>query len=359
MKKFFVLLTLIVIFALFSLPVAAEESVDEYISDFEEILPDELSGITEHPSELTEALGIKAVLRSVAVALSGGKSRLVSFFLLLLGITVMLAVPVPFGEKISSAVSTGVGIVGSVMIFTSLSGIFSEVTDTLLRVSRFFTSLIPVVVGVTSLGGGTATAGVQAAGMYTTVSLVGRAASGLLLPIAGFGFSMSLLSAFGSDSIGSLSKGIKSIFMWLIGILTALIGGTLSLQTMISAAADSAAMRAARYMASGLIPVVGSTVSGALSTLAAGISYAKGVIGAGAILVIISIVLAPLLTLLTYRLALSIAVIVGEMVGASAASRIFNAYRFSLDTLTAVYALSSIIYILEIILFAKVGVALL
>ena len=112
-------------------------------------------------------------------------------------------------------------------------------------------------------------------------------------------------------------------------------------------------------MASGLIPVVGSTVSGALSTLAAGISYSKGVIGAGAIFVIISIVLAPLVSLLAYRFALSLASMLAEMLGACAASRIFTAFRFSLDSLTAVYALSSIIYILEIILFAKAGVALL
>ncbi len=359
MKKLFVLLTIIVILPLFTLNAAAEESADEYISEFENLLPEELSGITEDTGRLTESLGIESLLGGIYAALSGRRSAVVGFFLSLVGMTVLLALPLPFGERISSAVSTGVGVICAVMIFTSLSGIFAEVSETLLSVSEFFSSMIPIAVGVTSLGGGAATAGVQAAGMYTTVSLVGRAASGLLLPIAGFGFSMSLLSAFGSEGVSSLSKGIKSLFMWLIGILTALIGGTLSLQTMISAAADSAAMRAARYMASGLIPVVGSTVSGALSTLAAGISYAKGVIGAGAILVIISIVLAPLVSLLAYRLALSLASMLAEMVGAGSAVRIFTAFRFSLDTLTAVYALSSIIYILEIILFAKVGSGLL
>lgn len=359
MKKLFILLTIIVILPVFTLSASAEESAEEYISDFENILPDELSGITEDTGRITEGLGIESLLSDIASALSGEKSAIVGFFLSLIGMTVLLALPLPFGERISSAVTTGVGLVASVMIFTSLSGVFSEVSDTLLRLSEFFASLIPIAVGVTSLGGGVATAGVQAAGMYTTVSLVGRAASGLLLPIAGFGFSMSLLSAFGNEGISSLTKGLKSLFMWLIGILTALIGGTLALQTLISTAQDSAAMRAARYMASGLIPVVGSTVSGALSTLAAGISYAKGVIGTGAILVIISVVLAPLASLLAYRLALSLAAMIAEMVGAGTAARIFTAFRFSLDTLTAVYALSSIIYILEIILFAKAGTALL
>ncbi len=359
MKKLFILLTIIVILPLFTLPASAEESAEGYVDRFEKLLPDELSGITDDTSELTERLGLKSIFWDISAALSGSRTAVVSFFLSLVGITALLALPLPFGERIATAVTTGVGTIGAVMIFSLLSGIFTEVTDTLSHVSEFFATLIPVAVGVTALGGGAATAGVQAAGMYTTVSLVGRAASGLLLPIAGFGFSMSLLSAFGNDGVASLTRGIKSLFMWLIGIMTALIGGTLSLQTMISAAQDSATMRAARYMASGLIPVVGSTVSGALSTLATGVSYAKGVIGAGAILAIISIVIAPLVSLLAYRLALSVASMLADTVGAGTASRIFTAFRFSLDTLTAVYALSSIIYILEIILFVKAGVALL
>ncbi|MBE6532273.1 MAG: hypothetical protein E7676_02040 [Ruminococcaceae bacterium] len=359
MKKLFVLLTIIVIFPLFSLQTYAEESVDKYISDFGELIPGEISSMLDDTGKLSESVGIEAVLRDIYLSLSGKKNEISSFFLSLLGISAILALPLGLNEKISSAVTVGIGVISSVLIFSSLSDLFLELGDTLLRVSELFTSLIPIMVGVTSLGGGAASATVQATGMYTTVSLVGRAASGLLLPIAGFGFAMSLISAFGNESVASIIKGVKSLFMWLIGILTALIGGTLSLQTMISAAADSAAMRAARYMASGLIPVVGATVSGALSTLAAGISYAKGIIGAGGIIAILSIVGAPLITLIAYRLALSVASMVAELCGASLAVRIFTSYRFSLDTLTAVYALSSIIYILEIILFIKVGVALL
>ena len=359
MKKLFVLLTIIVIFVVFSISSSAEESAEDYISDAKEVLPDEISALLEDADAMTEAIGIEAVLRDIYLSLSGEKNGILAFFLSLLGISALLSLPLGLGEKISSAVTVGIGIISSLLIFSSLSGLFSGVSDTLYRVSELFTSLIPIMVGVTSLGGGAATAGVQAAGMYTTASLVGRAASWILLPIAGFGLAMSLISAFGNDATASITKGVKSLFMWIIGMLTALVGGTISLQTMISAAADSAAMRAARYMASGLIPVVGATVSGALSTLAAGISYAKGIIGAGGILAILSIISAPLVTLLGYRLALSVASMVAELVSSTTATRIFNAYRFSLDTLTAVYALSSIIYILEIILFAKVGVALL
>ena len=358
MRKFAILLTILVFLALFAFPVSAEE-VDSYIKDFGEILPDEFSDVGTDTEKISERLGIERILADLAGALRGEGSAVLGFFLTLVGFVALMALPLPSNEKISAATRACVGVLASVAIFSSLSGIFEGISATLDEISGFFASLIPIAVGVTALGGGASTAAVQATGMYTTVSLIGWVSETLMLPLVGLGFAMSMLSAFGSDSISALSRGIKSLFVWIIGILTALLGGTISLQTMISTAQDSAAMRTARYMASGLIPVVGSTVSGALSTLASGVSYAKGVIGAGAIAVIISVVLAPLVTLLAYRLALTVALMIATSVGAGEAGTIFGAFRFSLDTVTALYALSSIIYILEIIIFAKAGVALL
>ena len=355
MRKIYFLLTLIVILPLFSLSVSAEGRVDKYIGEFENILPEQLRDTAKDPEKLTDSLGLESLLAALAEAISGESGRVAKFFASLLGITVLMSVPLTSNENIASAVRCGVGVVGSVLIFSLLSGAICEISASLEEISSFFASLIPVAVGVSALGGAVATASVQAVGMYTTVSLVGRSASAVMLPLVGFGFATSMLTSLGSDHVGAISKGIKSVFGWLIGIMTALIGGTLSLQTMISAAQDSAAMRTARYMASGLIPVVGSTVSGALSTLASGISYAKGVIGAGAIAAIISIAVAPLVSLLLYRFALSGASMIATMLGAREADGIFTSFRFSLDALTALYALSSIIYILEIIIFAKAG----
>jgi stage III sporulation protein AE len=118
-------------------------------------------------------------------------------------------------------------------------------------------------------------------------------------------------------------------------------------------------MSAAKYAASGMIPVVGSTVAGALSTLASGLSYAKGIIGVGAIVVIVGIIISPLVLLLLHRLALSLALILADFLGVSGASRIFGAFRASFDSLIAVYALCSVLYIFNAVLFMKSGVALL
>ena len=140
-------------------------------------------------------------------------------------------------------------------------------------------------------------------------------------------------------------------------MFTALLTAAYSLQTIISSAADSAAMRAAKYAASGMIPVVGGAVSGALSTLTSGLSYVKSVIGAGAVVSVVSIVLSPLVIMLLYRAALSLSSSICSLFSSDVAVKILHAYRAALDSLIAVYALSSCVIIFEIILFMKSGVS--
>jgi hypothetical protein len=107
-----------------------------------------------------------------------------------------------------------------------------------------------------------------------------------------------------------------------------------------------------------MIPVVGSSVSGALSTLAAGLTYAKSFIGVGAILVIVTLALSPLILLLLYRFALSAVITFSDFVGLGGI-KIFGAYRFVIDSVVTLYALSALVYVIEIILFIKCGVSVL
>lgn len=357
MRKICFLLIIVVILPLFSLSVSAEGEVDDYLSEFEGILPESLSGITE-VDKLAEMVSIKGLISTLFSAIKGESAGAVSFFLLLLGCVALTSMAEAISGKMGEEVSSAVGIVSSVLIFSSIRQIHIGVSESLDRVSSFFASLIPITAGVTALGGGSDTAAAQSSAMYMTVSLLGRFGVEIFGAILSLGLAVGLLSAFGSDEISAISKGIRGVFFWLLGIFTTLITGSFALQTLVSTAQDSISVRAAKYMASGLIPVVGSTVSGALSTLASGISYVKGIIGTGAVVGIIILIISPLATLLLYRLALSVALMVSDFVGKGAA-KILLAYRFSLDLLVALYALSALIYVFEIVLFIKIGVALL
>lgn len=356
MKKILIMLTILVIFPLFSLICSAEGDAEEYILEFENILPDDFCGISEG-DKLIDAASPESLLTYLVDGISGEKSKIIQFLLTLLGSCALISLASVGAGPLSEQVQTGVCIITSLLVFSQLEPLLGTVTDTVTKLSRFFASLIPITLGITSLGGGGATASVQAVGMYTALSSVGGIGGQIFISLCGFGLAMSLLSAFGGEGIGSVCRGFRGLFNWVCGIFTALITAAFSLQTIVASSVDRGAMRAIKYAASGLIPVVGSTVSGAISTLASGLSYAKGIIGGGAILVMLYMAILPLALLLIYRLALTLAGIFADFSGSAVASRMLSSYRFALDMTVTVYALSALIYLFEIIIFTLIGVS--
>ncbi len=358
MKKLAILLTIIVILPLFSLSVSAESDAEDYINEFENSLPDGFSGVTDDEGELIEMLSARSLFTEIISVITDNGGQVLGFFLRLLGCALLLSAASLCHEKFARHTEAAVGIICSLIIFDSLGPLFVTVEDTLSGISEFFAALIPITVGITALGGSVSSAGVQATGMYTAMSAVGSLGGGLFMAISSFGLAMSLLSSLGNEGISSITGGVKTLFNRITGIFTALLTAAFSLQTIIASAADSAAMRAAKYAASGLIPIVGTTVAGAISTITAGMSYAKSIVGGGAIAVIIYMALAPLALLLLYRLALSLVVIFSDFTGAKGASRLFSSYRFALDMTVTVYSLSTLVYLFMVVIFIRIGATL-
>ena len=74
---------------------------------------------------------------------------------------------------------------------------------------------------------------------------------------------------------------------------------------------------------------------------------------------IVASAVGPLAVLLLYRLSFTVGLKLCESFSASRSASVLKAFASSLDALIAVYSLAVIIYVFEIILFIKSGVALL
>lgn len=358
MKKYIFLLSIVVIILAFPCFASAEKTPEDYILEFKSILPEESSGIVENSDVLLSRFSIKGLLKEIASAVSDEGSDVVAFALTLLGLVTISALASNCHESFRAQTEAAVGVIASLSVFPTVNEAFSSISASLSALGEFFTALTPITVGMTALGGGNATAGVQAGGMYTALTIVGGVGSRLFLALSSFGLAIASTSALGNKSASAVGKGIKGLFNWAIGIFTTTITAIFSLQTLVASAADSAAMRTAKYMATGLIPVVGSAVSGALATLASGLTYAKSLVGGGAIAVLVSMALSPLIMLLIYRLVFTAAISISTLVGAESCANSFTAYRFAFDMTISAYVLSVILYLFQIILFIKVGVAL-
>ena len=164
-------------------------------------------------------------------------------------------------------------------------------------------------------------------------------------------FSLSMVSALDTGGItDGAVKGIRGIFNFLIGLSSLFIVGILGAQTLIAVSADNLAIKSAKYALSGMIPVVGGMVSGALTTLISGVKLLSSTVGAVSVIALFSVVGVPLVRLLFFRFCLFLCITVSSFSGGGFGARLFTSMRGALDTLIAVFASSTLIYALEIII---------
>ncbi len=344
------ILLIVTLVLCFGFSVSAES--EDYLNEFSAIIPDRFSEKFDNYDSLAEAVGINSLVEIVLGELSGEGGQIVSFYFLLLGILALASVSTFGAHGMKLGVRRALSILFCAAMLAAVFPILSSLQKSLAEANSFFSSAAPILCAVNAAGGGVGSAAVGAAGMSISSALVGTVASKLLPFVAVFGFAASLLKSFGGADV--IVAGAKNIYTRILGALTFLISITISMQSIIASAEDSAAMRAAKYGISTMLPAVGGVVSSALGTLTGGLSYVKSVVGASALAVILYIFLSPLIILFLYRIGISVALAVSELIGVKEAVP-FGTFLSVLDAFTASYVLSALTYILQIILFMRGG----
>ena len=333
-----------------------ESKINSIIDEFYHALPEEFGDITDIQSA-GERVGVKSVLGGVIRAVKGRGSEISVFLLTLLGISMMSTLGSLAGSEIGTYSTRAVGVVSSALLFERLLFLVTGATESLNEIGDFFGAVIPVSIAVNSFGVSPTTASMQAVGMGVTLGAYSFISRKVLTVVASAIFVTS--AASGIDPMFSrISKSVKNVFLWLIGIFSVLVGATFSLQSVIAASADSAVVRGARFAISGSVPIVGNTVSGALGIVTGGVSYARGLVGGGAIAVIITLMLTPLVTLFLYRICLRIGIFLCSICSVDGLEGVLASFSGAVDAILATYALTITVYIVELLAFLKGGASI-
>ena len=354
MKKIYGIFIALTLFLTLSVSATALEP-EEVITEFEDAIPED-SPFSELDTEsIYSAISPAAILNLIRDGLLGKKSELSAFAITLFALTVLslLSGLVPVGSL--SFIRASLSVVLSSVSALSALPVLRAVCTSLSECDGIFLSISSVFSSLTLASGGALGSAAGASSAVIISSLTAAISSRLLPLIAATSFASSILSSLGGDT--RLAIGASKLYSRALGILTLLIGIIISTQGIATASADSAAIRAIKYGAQSAIPLVGGAVSSTLSLLAGGLGYAKGLIGAGAVGILLYTFLAPLALLFAYRLIVGVARGCAELIGAPDLASL-GALAGFFDALIASVALSGALYLLEIIIFLTCGVNL-
>lgn len=244
------------------------------------------------------------------------------------------------GSSVSEIYNTAGILTVILSVYGCIDTAIAIITSALETLSVFMLSYIPIFASVTASAGHFAAAGSYYGSDLFLCECIAFASKTLLMPLVSVLTAMSVTGAINPDMrLGRVSFTVKKAVQWILGILTTLFTGLLTIQSTVGASADSLRSKAVRLTASSFIPFVGGAVSESYSAIKGSIGVIKTGTGAVGVIIIAIIVIPPIIAVIADRAAISLGKLFCEMLGLDRTAALLD----ELGTVLAI-AMSVLIY---------------
>lgn len=343
---------------LFSLPAYAW-TPEEAETDFFEALPPLVR--EEFPKEdfpTADDFGIDYYLTYIVRLATGEGNDFFSTLFSILFIVLVSALATRLSGKSAPAVELLLTAVTAMLLYGLSSEVFSAVGSYLSDTATFGEALLPVFTALYAAGGNAAAAVSSGASFTLFLSALTVLSDRFLFPLIRILFVFSLVGEIkGGVDLSGFSATLRKTYTTVLSFTGVLFSFVMSAQGLLSASADNLTARSAKFAVQQMIPIVGGTVSGALGTVAASVSYFRTAIGGAAVVAILILTLPVLLRVFLSRLAFSVGRSAARLVGASTAERVLSDFCGIYDMLLASVTLAAVAFILISAAFAKCAAA--
>ena len=323
-------------------------------NSFRELIESVLSG--ENP------LTPDTVLHAIAEAVTGSLSGI----LLTMITIVVLSLLGGLGESLES-LSSGFAKSGtSQLIYWSvyggivvtlgfaINGVITSARETINGIASLINYTFPIFVTLlTALGG---TSGVSVLAPVTL--MINGAVSGIILSVVmPLFYATVVFTVVGNMSdnvrLGKLTKALKSVGGWILGITFGVITTVVAVQGIVGAGMDTIVLKSAKFALSSYIPILGGYLSEGFDLVLASCILIKNAFGLSVFVILLSIVIAPLVKILLLSLALKLVAGLIEPVSDSKISELLYSTASNLNLLLS--ACAGMAFIVFIILLLVIG----
>ena len=356
-----------VLSVLFCLPCGATELIDGEYGRFTDALPDSLTsrlpdGVGEDPSSdaaaLTEWSYISDYLVSV---LDPGVRRALQILASLMGLILISSAISSLcssfdghGSRLLSVCSGAAVCAAAVSVqYDILLGVATYLSD----LSSLMNAMLPLTVSLYALGGNVAAAGVSGSAFGVFLNVCENLLGSTVIPFAGVCIAFALLSSMPSGVdmrgiIGAVKKTYATVLSFIMMLFSVLLGA----QSALAAASDSVSVRAAKFVAGSVIPVLGGSVGESVRVLATGIGVLRKSTGVFGIMLIVLLFLPVLISLLLARAVNGIAASFAGLLGCDREKAVLSELSSVFGYISGVMAMCSVSFIFALTLLVSAGV---
>lgn len=214
---------------------------------------------------------------------------------------------------------------GAGIAAAAVGEVLDETLGSLSSAANFAVVFIPAFTGIAAVLGHVSTASAVNSSVLAATQLFSQLTVNLLAPMCGTLLGISAAGAANPQiKLDKLADVVRKLVTWGITLVMTVFMSVLSTQTLVASAADNAAIKAAKFVVSQGVPIVGGTISDSVNMFSGGIAALKGSVGTYGIIAAAAIILPVLVELICYRLALYFAETAAEIFGLKELAALFK-----------------------------------
>jgi len=225
------------------------------------------------------------------------------------------------GDTVSSkGMSKVYGIISTLICVGIISepvcSCIQSVSDTLICGGNFMVSYVPVFSGLVAASGNISSAGSYSVIIFAVCEISTQIASKILMPLLGLCLAMTVVESINpAISLSGITDGIKKAAVWGIGFIMTVFVGLLTIQSVIGVSADTVSAKAAKFVVSSVVPVVGGAISDAYSAIKGSLGILKSGVGSYGIAALLLTMLPSIISVVLLEAAVWCGAIVSEIFG--------------------------------------------
>lgn len=373
MKRVFLAVLIVSAFILAPVTVSAEGSTiygdfhDEF-SALYEAMPEEaraeFSDVFQSPTgidELRKEMNIASFLSRIREALDAVWPSAFSLLLRLFGLILCAGIFANLHTALDGRASgETVTLCTTLCIALAMAGtmntLLSSVVQYMDGLTELTSSMSAVVCAVLAASGQITTATVSHTSLMLLFTLFQNIANIFLVPMVRISYCLGVVGAVGGPvKLERILQCTRKVLTTLLSFLAILILFVVGIQTALAKGADSLSVRTVKFALGNVIPLIGSALSEAITTVSGSLSLIRSVSGGFGILALSILLLPVLLQLLLFRLVFGISKGVAEIVGCEQEGKLIGEMHASVGFLLAAVALMSVLFIFILSIFTLIG----
>ena len=331
----------------------AQSVFSELLSSLEEETKEALSEIGIDDADYTQLLSLspKRVVDAILELFTGKMSeklKAVGFVCALLVLSAVLDGFAQPGSTMHSVFSVFTTLLIVVSLLLPVSESLVQAFSAMELSSNFLLAYIPAFAGVISMSGKPLSSAAYNSVMIGLSNLLAQCNVKVFLPVVQVFFSLNIASSVQPKyAFNSLVAFFKKAVTVLLGFSATIFTGLLAIKGSLASAGDSVAVRGVKMLVGSAVPVVGSALSDAYTSVLGSITLIQNAVGIFGIVVFALMHVPVILDLLLWYLALSFTASVSEALGQKQAATLLNGIASTVSLVNTLVIFTAFILIIS------------